>query len=154
MKPKRIGNHLNRLFGQWTIELPRQISLELKIQPFKVTVEFISEFRLTGSIIMCPSRNQFSSFTLAFKLTETKFSTSKGQKNSFLWIQGLKKKKSKYKVILYLHFQFKMSYFLYFLLISSFQSLSRAQLCDSMDFSTPGFPVHHQFLEFAQTHVH
>lgn len=57
MKPKRIGNNLNRLFGQWTIELPRQISLELKIKPFKVTVEFISEFRLTGSIIMCPSRN-------------------------------------------------------------------------------------------------
>ena len=27
-------------------------------------------------------------------------------------------------------------------------------LCDSMDCSTPGFPVHHQLLEFAQTHVH
>ena len=25
-------------------------------------------------------------------------------------------------------------------------------LCDSMDCSTPGFPVHHQFLELAQTH--
>ena len=27
-------------------------------------------------------------------------------------------------------------------------------LCDSMDFSTAGFPVHHQLLELAQTHVH
>ena len=27
-------------------------------------------------------------------------------------------------------------------------------LCDSMDCSTPGFPVHHQLLELAQTHVH
>ena len=27
-------------------------------------------------------------------------------------------------------------------------------LCTSMDCSTPGFPVHHQFLELAQTHVH
>ena len=27
-------------------------------------------------------------------------------------------------------------------------------LCDSMDCSTPGFPVLHQLLEFAQTHVH
>ena len=27
-------------------------------------------------------------------------------------------------------------------------------LCDPMDYSTPGFPVHHQFLEPAQTHVH
>ena len=27
-------------------------------------------------------------------------------------------------------------------------------LCDPMDCSTPGFPVHHQFLELAQTPVH
>ena len=27
-------------------------------------------------------------------------------------------------------------------------------LCDSMDYSIPGFPVHHQLLELAQTHVH
>ena len=26
--------------------------------------------------------------------------------------------------------------------------------CDSMDCSTPGFPVHHQLLELAQTHVY
>ena len=27
-------------------------------------------------------------------------------------------------------------------------------LCDPMDCSTPGFPVHHQLLELPQTHVH
>ena len=27
-------------------------------------------------------------------------------------------------------------------------------LCDSMDCSMPGFPVHHQLLELAQTHVY
>jgi len=27
-------------------------------------------------------------------------------------------------------------------------------LCDSMDCSMPGFPVHHQLLDLAQTHVH
>ena len=27
-------------------------------------------------------------------------------------------------------------------------------LCDSMDCSMPGFPVHHQLLELTQTHVH
>ena len=27
-------------------------------------------------------------------------------------------------------------------------------LCDPMDCSTPGLPVHHQLLEFTQTHVH
>ena len=27
-------------------------------------------------------------------------------------------------------------------------------LCDPMNWSTPGLPVHHQLLEFTQTHVH
>ena len=27
-------------------------------------------------------------------------------------------------------------------------------LCDPRDCSTPGFPVHHQLLEFTQTHIH
>ena len=36
---------------------------------------------------------------------------------------------------------------------SSAQSLSRVRLCDPVDCSTPGLPVHHQLLEFAQTHV-
>ena len=31
---------------------------------------------------------------------------------------------------------------------------SSLTLCDSMDCGTPGFPVHHQLLEFTQTHVH
>ena len=37
---------------------------------------------------------------------------------------------------------------------SSVQLLSCVQLCNSMDCSMPGFPVHHQLLDFAQTHVH
>ena len=37
---------------------------------------------------------------------------------------------------------------------SSVQSLSRVQLCDPMDCSMPGFSVHHQLPELAQTHVH
>ena len=32
--------------------------------------------------------------------------------------------------------------------------LSGVTLCNPMDCSTPGFPVHHQLLELAQTHVH
>ena len=38
--------------------------------------------------------------------------------------------------------------------ISSIQSLSRVQLCNPMNRSTPGLPVHHQLPEFTQTHVH
>ena len=37
---------------------------------------------------------------------------------------------------------------------SSVQSLSRARLCHRMNCSTPGLPVHHQLLEFTQTHIH
>ena len=33
------------------------------------------------------------------------------------------------------------------------QLLCRVQLCDPMDRSTPGLPVHHQLPEFTQTHV-
>ena len=43
-------------------------------------------------------------------------------------------------------------------MLASVQLSSGAQLCltlcDSMDFSSPGFPVHHQLPEFTQTHVH
>ena len=38
--------------------------------------------------------------------------------------------------------------------VSSVQSLSRVRLCDPMNCSTPGLPVHHQLPEFTQTHVH
>ena len=33
-------------------------------------------------------------------------------------------------------------------------NLSCLTLCDPMDCSTPGFPIHHQLPELAQTHVH
>ena len=39
-------------------------------------------------------------------------------------------------------------------IFSSVQSLSRVGLCDPKDCSTPGFPVHHPFLELPQTHAH
>ena len=46
---------------------------------------------------------------------------------------------------------------LYFLLLNSqFSSVAQSclTLCNPMDHSTPGLPVHHQLLEFTQTHVH
>ena len=42
----------------------------------------------------------------------------------------------------------------YFARICSVQSLSRVQLCNPMNRSTPDLPVHHQLPEFTQTHVH
>ena len=42
------------------------------------------------------------------------------------------------------------------LFMSLFSSASKScpNLCDPMDCSTPGFPVHHQLPELTQTHVH
>ena len=37
---------------------------------------------------------------------------------------------------------------------SSVQSLSHVRLCNPMNRSMPGLPVHHQLLEFTQTHIH
>ena len=40
--------------------------------------------------------------------------------------------------------------------VSQFSSVSQSclNLCDPMNCSTPGLPVHHQLQEFTQTHVH
>ena len=39
-------------------------------------------------------------------------------------------------------------------MVSSVQSLSRVQLCNPMNCSMPGLPVHHQLPESTQTHAH
>ena len=38
--------------------------------------------------------------------------------------------------------------------VQSVQSLSCVRLCDPLNRSTPGLPVHHHLLEFTQTHLH
>ena len=60
--------------------------------------------------------------------------------NLFYWNKGLD------KIIILRSFQWDQS-------VSSVAQLCPT-LCDSMDWSTPGLPVHHQLPEFTQTHVH
>ena len=47
-------------------------------------------------------------------------------------------------------------YFYWNIVVIQFSSVAQLcqTLCDPMDCSTPGFPVHHHLLEFTQTHVH
>ena len=47
-------------------------------------------------------------------------------------------------------------YFFWKLTTDQFSSVTQLcpTLCNPMDCSMPGFPVHHQLLEFTQTHVH
>ena len=42
------------------------------------------------------------------------------------------------------------------IIVCKFSSVTQSclTLCDPMDYSMPGLPVHHQLLEFTQTHVH
>ena len=47
-----------------------------------------------------------------------------------------------------------MIYCVYSIYFSSVQSFSCVRLCDPMEYNTPGFPVHHQQPELAQTHVY
>ena len=48
------------------------------------------------------------------------------------------------------------TYFLYLFSLVQFSSITQSclTLCDPMDCSTPGLPVHHQLPEITQTHVH
>ena len=39
-------------------------------------------------------------------------------------------------------------------LLRAFSSVQSLTLCDSMNHSMPGLPVHHQLPDFTQTHVH
>ena len=60
--------------------------------------------------------------------------------NSSNSVNFIKQKKSKLNK--YMPYQF-----------SSVQFLSRVRLCDPMNRSTPGLPVHHQLLEFTQISI-
>ena len=46
--------------------------------------------------------------------------------------------------------------FQFYLIQAQFSSVTQSflTLCNPMDCSTPGFPVHHQLAELTQTHVH
>ena len=71
--------------------------------------------------------------------------TMRKQDNMFLFNMNTKLFQQEFlKTLLFSHYsQF-----------SSVQSLSRVQLCDHMNRSTTGLPVHHLLPEFTQTHVH
>ena len=54
---------------------------------------------------------------------------------------------SETNIMLYVNYMLKIQF-------SSVHSLSRVRLCDPMNRSMPGLPLHHHIPEFTQTHVH
>ena len=61
-----------------------------------------------------------------------------------------------YLVFLNMNSSLLQRYVSIFILLFQFSSVTQScpTLCDHIDCSTPGFPVHHQLLELTQTHVH
>ena len=85
-------------------------------------------------------------------LSEVKISTLQGfcvdlPPNIHIVIQG------KELSLAWLIYKTKFWFALFSILFSSVTQ-SCPTLCDPMNCSTPGFPVHHQLPEFTQTHVH
>ena len=75
----------------------------------------------------------------------TKYHKLNGLDNKNLLSQSSESQKSEIKVLTEL----------FLLRAVSKEAVQRPPtLCDPMDCSTPGFPVHHQLLELAQTHAH
>ena len=72
-----------------------------------------------------------------------------GDDEHFFFNVLLKQDTGKYFRVKKLHASARSWYFSY-----SSVAQSCPTLCDPMDHSTPGLPVHHQLLEFTQTHVH
>ena len=62
-----------------------------------------------------------------------------------VWPHAFLRPRYSYILKFYLHFG---------VLNRSVRSLSRVRLCDPMNRSMPGLPVHHQLPKFTQTHVH
>ena len=58
--------------------------------------------------------------------------------------------------VIQLYLYIYLFFFKFFPISVQFSSIAQScpTLCDPMNCSTPGLPVHHQLLEFTQTHVH
>ena len=69
------------------------------------------------------------------------------------WTQSLKKKYRLRNCLLMLEAE-ECSVWIWVQITRLVQSLSPVWLCDHMDCSTSGIPVHHKLPEFTQTHVH
>ena len=84
--------------------------------------------------------NWATSLSSMYQLTKIR------EKNQYLYI----KECIKYRTLL------RISFYLKFLLSVQFSSVTQNSLtlCDPMNCSRPGFPVHHLLLELAQIYVH
>ena len=92
------------------------------------------------------SHTPFSFLTILYFLFSPLFRLA-FQKNLFLVCFQILREREKYALLLIFSNSFS-------LIKHSVQSLSRVRLCNPMNRSTPGLPVHHQLPAFTETHIH
>ena len=108
------------------------------------SVSFLSHSALHTSLTSIPTRSTFFTVT---DLYSAFFNNTVDEAGQYLLAFTWKKKNSPWQYCL------KVTYLEYVYQIRSV-SQSCPTLCDPMNRSTPGLPVHHQLPDFTQTHVH
>ena len=105
----------------------------------------ILSFAVTVYVFLSNSNVSFPLFSLSFSCLITVSRTSK-----LCWMKVARMD------ILVFFLIFTILYDVNCGFVIEFSSVTQLclTLCDPMDCSTPGFPVHHQLPELAQTHVH
>ena len=133
-----------------------------RLNPFKMIecqiISLLCSESFSGS--PCPQRKSRSQWFLILSKTTILYqgpqgSAWTGSSLLFLWLRFL------LPLATWLHSHFFLLFcehtghtlILGLNLLNSVRFLSHVQLCNPMDHSTPGLPVHHQLPEFTQTHV-
>ena len=115
----------------------------VQIKPFMISVVKLQYFI---AFIQCNLISlRFKCYRFSWKLKS--LSWYRGPVSSYCYNWNCPEIVLSFKNTFYLHCQFSSVQF-------SSVSQSCLTLCDPMNHITPGLPVHHQLLEFTQTHIH
>ena len=114
-------------------------------QPLALFIEMLPKAHLTSYSKMSDSRSVITPLWLSGSLRSFSYSSSVYSCQSFINYNKIEIFKTR---------KININKYVYIYQFSSVQSLSHVWLCNPMNWSTPGFPVHHQLQEFTQTHVH
>ena len=127
------------LFNTWLLLLLR---IRVPCKKREICRQFIfGESSIEGPVRLYPSRHEtcFVDIVVQFLSSDQLFANQ--------WTEACQSS---------LSFTISQSLFKFSSAFVQFSSITQScpTLCDSMDCSMPGFPVHHELPELAQTHVH
>ena len=136
-----VLSHVRLFITLWTVALQAPLFMGFPRQEYRIGLTF----RLSNSQICSvpTSQNKFPFFHLWKSLLKKILSTNKWKNNFCIFIKMSEMNKSSICKLTSIH-----------LLQFSSAAQSCPTLCEPMNRSTPGLPVHHQLPESTQTHVH